>query len=130
MVEVTLENSPTKRTRTLSVFGGPRYKRDYDVSFDIVKSAPEEKKALHAKRDEKKARDGPSKYTSSQTQTPIPNPPAQAGTTLTTGRLQQPISVIDSPSCPIEVSEGPDSFRGTGTCDDSSDESIAPPTSG
>lgn len=47
----------------------------------------------------------------------------------TTGRLlTRAVSVSDSPSCPIEVSDGIASLSGTGRCDDGCDESIVSPT--
>lgn len=89
---------------------------------------PDERQKLYAKRAEEFARDGPAKGTRSQTHTPPTLITTKTDKQPTTGRLKQVISAFNSPSCPIEVRDGPVTHAGMGRCDDGSDESIVSPT--
>ena len=77
-----------------------------------------------------KQRDGPSRSTRSQTSTDKPVSLSAGTSNLkgTTGRITQDVppklAQVDTPSCPISVSDGTNSLDAQGRCDDGSDDSI------
>lgn len=89
-----------------------------------------EKHALLSKHAEERSHGGPAAHTRSKTQTPTLAPATNepSGTPKTARRLHQPISAHTSPSCPVEVFDGPACHTGVGRCDDGSDETIASPS--
>lgn len=92
----------------------------------------DEKKRILLERAAEKAKDGPSKSTRAQNSTTHGTSGTASGSGTisrpTTGRLQHnKIAFTSTPSCPITISDGNVSVKGTGRCDDGSDETIASP---
>lgn len=91
------------------------------VSADNVRRM--KRRRYSQEHEEERARDGPEKRTRSNTQKPAPAV-AQTTTKTTIARRKHPISPLNSPSCPMEASDGSSTHFGICRCDDGSDKSI------